>query len=86
MAYTPKDMTGSLWRNERKEKPTHPDHKGEIVVAGTRYELAAWVREAKNGKKFFSIAVSVPRERTETQQPAAPATDNGGASDDTIPF
>ncbi len=59
MSYEHKPNTGSLFRNDRREKETHPEYKGEINIDGKLYELAAWVRTTKNdGKKFFSLSVS----------------------------
>ena len=54
--------TGMLSRNERKEKDTHPDFKGQINVDGKEYWLSGWTKEGKAGgkmagKKFFSLSV-----------------------------
>lgn len=58
MAYVQKENSGSLFKNDRKEKDTHPDYKGDINIGGTNYWLNAWVKEGKNGK-FFSLSVNV---------------------------
>ena len=47
---------GVLFRNDRKEKDTHPDFTGSINIEGEDRWLDAWVRESKDGKKFFSIS------------------------------
>jgi hypothetical protein len=49
------DNSGALFRNERKEKDTHPDHTGKATVAGQEYYVSAWIKE-KNGRKYFSLA------------------------------
>jgi hypothetical protein len=71
---------GFLARNEKREKPSHPEFTGKLSIHGTEYRLAAWVRE-KEGKKYFSIAA---REVGE-QQEAKPKPPGRPVADD-IPF
>lgn len=77
MAYEPKEGQGSLFRNERKQQPNHPDYQGQIFIGGVEYWISAWVKESQGGKKFFSIS-SQPKERPVTtsqqQQSAAAGT------------
>jgi hypothetical protein len=76
-----RDMSGTLGRNTRKEKETHPTHTGRCVVDGKEYWISAWTKEGNDGSKFFSLAFK-PREEQAQQKPA-PA---GGEFDDDIPF
>lgn len=84
---------GLLSRNDRKEKETHPSHKGSINVEGVEYWLDAWTQERKDGSgKFFSLSVK----RKDGQ--AAPGKAAAGAQkpnkpaagfddmDDSVPF
>ena len=57
MAYEQKDNSGSLFKNDKKEKENHPDYRGSINVAGTDYWLDAWIKESKAGKKYMSLSV-----------------------------
>ena len=51
------ELTGILGRNDRKEKDTHPDFKGNATINGVDYWIDAWVQERKDGsgRKFFSL-------------------------------
>lgn len=60
---------GVLFKNERKEKDTHSDYNGSINVEGQEYWLDAWLKEAKSGKKFFSLSI---KSKDAVSQPAKP--------------
>lgn len=60
--------SGTLFRNDKATHPKAPEYTGKIDVEGKEYQLAAWVRESKNGKKFFSIKVSEPYKKPNPQE------------------
>lgn len=66
MAYEQKDMTGVLFRNDKKTIDKQPTHRGRIIIGGVEYLLSAWVKEGKNGK-FFSLAAQ-PKRASEPSQ------------------
>lgn len=84
MAYEQKDNSGSLFKNDRKEKETHPDAKGSIMVDGVAYWISAWTKQDRNGNRYQSLSVQ------RKGQPAAskPAASKPVADDmeDSIPF
>jgi hypothetical protein len=65
VAYTPKPGLFSLLKNDRKEKDTHPDYRGDgMTVDGQPAWISAWLKEA-NGKKFFSISIQPKGQRAD---------------------
>lgn len=100
MAYTPKPGQFSLFKNDRKEKDTHPDYRGDgVLLDGTPAWISAWLKET-NGKKFFSISIQPKEARGQQdsfrsgggvgrQGSGGVAGSRGGAPaelDDEIPF
>lgn len=76
MGWEPKEGSGSLFKAEQKSDKA-PGYRGDIMLDGVVYELAAWVKEGKNGK-FFSLSG-----QPKTQDKRAPAKEE---DDDTLPF
>jgi len=52
--------TGAIFKNNYKKIDTHPDYRGKMNVDGKEKEVALWVKETKDGQKFFSMAISEP--------------------------
>jgi hypothetical protein len=81
---------GTLGKNLRREKDTHPEYTGQIDIDGVGYWLSAWVKEGQGGK-FFSLSVK-PKEQQAAPRPSAPSPAKAAPSsgfddmDDDIPF
>ena len=55
MAYEQRDLTGSLFKNDKKETDSHPNAKGSALIDGVAYWMDAWTNEAKDGSKYQSL-------------------------------
>ena len=94
MAYTPKAGSLTLFRNDRKEKDSHPDYKGDgMDLEGNLVWVSAWVKEGAKGQ-FFSISMQkkeqpasapAPIQRTAPRQAQTPAPDFADIDSD-LPF
>lgn len=52
---TEKDNRGAIWGNDRKEKDTQPDFKGQAMIDGTEYWVSAWKRKPDANPKAPSL-------------------------------
>ena len=81
MAYEAKPGTFSLFKNQNKQKDTHPDYSGDGKdMDGNEIYVSAWLKEGKSGK-FMSCSFK-PKE---AKKSAAPAMSHDDLND-TIPF
>lgn len=58
---------GAIFKNNKKEKETHPDYRGTINVDGVEKEISLWVKTSQKGEQFFSVSISEPYKKTETK-------------------
>ena len=63
MAYEQKDMTGSLWPNKKREKDTHPNVTGSVLIDGKTYYLSGWTKQTNDGVKWISLSVKAAEEK-----------------------
>lgn len=87
------NLRGVLFKNDRKEKDSHPDYKGQCEIDGAEYWLSAWIKTGAKGK-FMSLSFTAkdapknpparePAKQTRDQQRAKSAgldsyDDDGG--------
>ncbi len=83
MAYD-NDMRGTLGKNKRKEKDSHPDYSGSCEIDGQQYWISGWVEEnGSTGEKFFSLSF---KEKEAQRKPDPGQERTNGQFDDDIPF
>ena len=69
MAYEQRDNSGSLFKNARKEKDTHPDFNGSILVDGKAYWISGWKKKKQSdGETWLSLSVK-PKDAAPKQEP-----------------
>lgn len=91
MAYEKRDMSGTLFKNDKREKDTHPHATGSCIIDGVEYWVNAWTKDGQKGK-FQSLAFKRKDERREEIKREAdrPGSSYGQQPDDfgsdEIPF
>ena len=67
---------GVLFRNETSTPENkQPYMTGKLNVEGKDLQLAGWMKESKNGKKFLSLKVQEPRTREVVEDSNTSITD-----------
>ncbi len=59
------NMTGALFKNNKRTTEKQPEYTGNCEINGQEFWVSAWIRESKNGNKFFSMAYT-PKEQNVT--------------------
>jgi hypothetical protein len=94
LAYEQRDNSGSVFKNERKEKETHPDRTGTAMIDGVAYYVSGWIKQGSKGQ-FLSLAFkrkdeqprSISERATATIRRPDPNITSGNADmNDDIPF
>jgi hypothetical protein len=83
MAYEQKELSGSLFKNDKREKDTHPNATGSALIGGVEYWVSAWTKKDKNGNPWQSLAFKPKIEKTATGIKRNPGKNE---EDETIPF
>jgi hypothetical protein len=76
-----RDNSGSLFKNEKREKETHPHATGSAMIDGVEYWVSAWTKEGKNGK-FQSLAFKKKEEKVGGKRQFNAGPDDEGS----VPF
>lgn len=81
MAYEIRDMSGSVFKNNRRDRDTSPQLTESAMIFGKEVWVNAWVKVDKNGDKWISLGFKEkqPKQEADTR-PISKITD------DEIPF
>jgi uncharacterized protein (DUF736 family) len=69
---------GALFKNDKEGNENRPDYKGPMNVNGEEWQIAAWLKTDRNGKKFMSVTI-------QPKQSREPGSDDG-EDDSEVPF
>jgi hypothetical protein len=86
MAFELKEGQGTIFKNRRKEKETHPDWSGELKLGGKIYYISMWDKESEKAGPWFSVST---KEKTfkEIKEKVEKAEVKGRSDfEDEIPF
>lgn len=81
-----RDNSGFLFKNDKREKDSHPNATGTVMIDGIEYFINAWTKDGAKGK-FQSL--SFKRKEKQPQQPQGQQSTPTGSFDDMaddIPF
>lgn len=81
-----RDNGGALFKNNRRTNDKAPDYNGDVMVDGTEYRIAAWVKKDKNGNSYFSLSFSESNKKQVEREPADPKWETKEDFDDDLPF
>jgi len=88
MAFEPRDNSGSVFVNDKKESDKHPDRSGQAMIGGVEYWVSGWLKKTKDGKPYLSLAFKPkgekPQPTTSKMQPRGSMKDQ--LDDDMVPF
>lgn len=51
-----RENSGSIFKNRKKEKETHPDWTGEVKIDGQVYWVSGWTKNSQKAGNWFSLS------------------------------
>lgn len=67
MAFEHKEGYGALFKEHEKKSANGPDYRGNVMIGGTVYELAGWIKQGGKGS-FLSLKAQEPREKRQPER------------------
>tara|TARA_R110000751_G_scaffold73709_2_gene149112 strand:+ start:26050 stop:26301 length:252 start_codon:yes stop_codon:yes gene_type:complete len=56
MDHEQKDNSGALFINDKREKESHPNLKGKVVIKGEEFWISGWNNTSKSGIKYIGLS------------------------------
>ncbi len=81
MAYEMRELSGSLFKNEKKTEDKHPQMQGSCLIDGVEYYVSAWTKDGAKGR-WQSLAFK----RKDSKPADKPAPASIEQMDNDIPF
>ncbi|MES2602123.1 MAG: hypothetical protein V4602_15075 [Pseudomonadota bacterium] len=70
MAEMDKTNRGAIWKNQKKERDTHPDFTGSLNVNGVEFWVSAWKRKEDASDKAPALSFSIKPKEDRAAPPA----------------
>lgn len=67
MAYEKREGNGALFTNN-KSNDRQPDWRGDILIGGQLYDIAAWNKTSASGTSFISLKAEPHQDRQQTAE------------------
>lgn len=80
--FVQKELSGSMFKNQKKLTENHPNMTGSALIAGVEYYVSAWTKTDKNGNKWQSMSFT-KKDQQKTREQAEKAVAD---MDDDLPF
>jgi hypothetical protein len=82
-----RDMSGVLFKNDRKEQETHADYNGTATINGEEFWMNAWLKKgAKGNFMSFSFRPKTKQSEPKISERARAKQPQRTDLDDEIPF
>lgn len=75
--FIPKEGSGYLFANRKRENDSQPNAKGTAMFDGQLLEISAWTNVGKNGERFQSLRIQRPREQRQEHRGEPPKGSSG---------
>lgn len=50
------NMSGVLFKNDKRQTDKHPNYRGSCEINNEQYWMSAWLKKDKNGNTFMSLS------------------------------
>lgn len=79
------NMTGVLFKNERKRSDKDPGYTGSAEIDGVEFWLSAWLNESDKRGKYFKIKFK-PKDDDRNERRSNNSSNRRPVDDEDIPF